>query len=156
MGMGGGEEWKWVGVAVGVGVWFSALLEAGTWISADAVLRAGVDSRDGRKGSGSAVVVVGFRRVVRGGGAGAGAGEGEGEGEGEGLRRVVRVFLTGSSEVGVGSVVGESLVPERVVRDFVVVAAVGFFVAVVVDFLLVAAGAEGGLTVRIGRGMFVC
>lgn len=150
MGMGGGEEWKWVGVAVGVGVWFSALLEAGTWISADAVLRAGVDSRDGREGSGSAVVVVGFRRVVRGGGAGAGAGEGEGEGEG--LRRVVRVFLTGSSEVGVGSVVGESLVPERVVRDFVV----GFFVAVVVDFLLVAAGAEGGLTVRIGRGMFVC
>lgn len=70
-------------------------------------------------------------------------------------------FLLGtSSDDGVrrpvkDSFSGTPLVPERVVRDLVVmvVVLVGFFAVVVVTIAVVALGAEGGFLRRIGRGI---
>lgn len=168
-GIGGGEERKCVGVGVRFGVRFSALLEAGTWISGECV-RAGVTvSRAvegstvgvaSRSGSGSGRGAD-LRRVVRGGGAVAAGAVAAGAFLERVVVRVVGLLGgAGSSDVGVRSVWGWSLAPDRVALDLVVVVVVvvvavaglvGFLVAV--DDFPVAPGTEGGLTVRIGRGI---
>lgn len=76
---------------------------------------------------------------------------------------LVEGFLVGTlSDEGVGRLAedcwsGISLIPERVVRDFVMFAGAFLVVAVAVAVVaaVVALGAEGGLRRRIGRGITV-